>query len=99
MEESLRWIGRLTWLNRGDVGFCSEEIMAWHEPDNKPQYLFKLRLTKNLKRAVARLKEEDWQGCHNFGILHVGYQNCDSPANPLLSSERLLVSGSSSGAA
>ena len=30
---------------------------------------FKLRLTKNLKRAIARLKEEDWQGCHNFGIL------------------------------
>ena len=43
--------------------------MAWHEQDNKPHYLFKLRLTKNLKRAVARLKEEDWQGCHNFGSL------------------------------
>jgi hypothetical protein len=43
--------------------------MAWHEQDNKPHYLFKLRLTKNLKRVVARLKEEDWQGCHNFGIL------------------------------
>ena len=69
MEESVSWIGRLPWLNRGDVGFCSEQIMAWHEQDNKPHYLFKLRLTKNLKRAIARLKEEDWQGCHNFGIL------------------------------
>ena len=50
-------------------GFCSEQgVLAWHEQDNKPHYLFKLRLTKNLKRAIARLKEEDWQGCHNFGI-------------------------------
>jgi hypothetical protein len=28
MEESVSWIGRLPWLNRGDVGFCSEQIMA-----------------------------------------------------------------------
>ena len=54
MEECVSWIGRLPWLNRGDVGFCSEQIMAWHEQDNKPHYLFKLRLTKNLKRAIAQ---------------------------------------------
>ena len=40
--------------------------MAWHEQDNQPHYLFKLRLTKNLKRAVARLKEEELAGLSQF---------------------------------
>ena len=41
----------------------------WHEQSNKPHYLFMLRLANNLKRAVACLKEDDCQGCHNFAIL------------------------------
>jgi hypothetical protein len=70
MEEASRWIGRLPWLNRGDVGFCSEQTMAWHEQvPNRPKYLFKLRLTKNLKRAIARLSEDDWEGCPSTGLL------------------------------
>ena len=38
---------RLT-LNRGDIGFGQEKIMAWHEVEGekRPQYLFKLKLTK-----------------------------------------------------
>ena len=34
---------RLT-LNRGDIGFGQEKIMAWHEVvgEKHPQYLFKL---------------------------------------------------------
>lgn len=70
MEEASGWIGRLPWLNRGDVGFCSEQTMAWHEQvPNRPKYLFKLRLTKNLKRAIARLSEDDWEGCPSTGLL------------------------------
>jgi hypothetical protein len=69
MEEAERWIGKLPWLNRGDVGFCSEQTMAWHEKAGRPEYLFKLRLTKNLKRAMARLDEKDWEGCSSKGLL------------------------------
>ena len=43
--------------------------MAWHEQPGRPEYLFKLRLTKNLKRAIARLDVSDWQGCPNPGLL------------------------------
>ena len=48
---------RLT-LNRGDIGFGQEKIMAWHETEGekRPQYLFKLKLTKNVKRALAQIK-------------------------------------------
>ena len=47
---------RLT-LNRGDIGFGQEKIMAWHEVELKrPQYLFKLKLTKNVKRAIAQIE-------------------------------------------
>ena len=93
MEESASWIGRLPWPNRGDVGFCSEQIMAWHEQDNKPHYLFKLRLTKNLKRAIARLKEEDWQGCHNFGILQTAELKLQLSGSPTQSRGRTTSDG------
>jgi hypothetical protein len=46
--------GRLK-LNRGDIGFAKEKIMAWHEEAGKarPHFLFKLRLSKNVKRVLA----------------------------------------------
>lgn len=69
MEQALRWIKRMPWLNRGDVGFCSEELIAWHEQPGRPHCLFKMRLTKNLKRAIARVKDEDWEGCPTPGVL------------------------------
>ncbi len=69
MEEAQRWMGRSPWLSRGDMGFCSEELIAWHEQVGRPDCLFKLRLTKNLKRAIARVREEQWQGCQLPGVL------------------------------
>lgn len=69
MEQAQRWTGRTPWLNRGDVGFCSEQLMRWHEQPDHPEYLFKLRLTKNLKRAIAKVGEEQWKGCPSAGVL------------------------------
>ena len=69
MEEASGWIGRTPWLNRGDVGFCSEGLIRWHEEEGRPHCLFKLRLTKNLKRAISRIKDEDWEGCPTPGVL------------------------------
>ena len=42
--------GRLK-LNRGDIGFAQEKIMAWHEMPRvaRPRYLFKLKLTTNVR--------------------------------------------------
>jgi hypothetical protein len=48
-------------LIRGDVGFGNEPVMREAERRRQP-YLFKLRLTKNVKRAVERaMREQDWQ--------------------------------------
>jgi hypothetical protein len=49
------------WLIRGDVGFGNEPVMREAERRRQP-YLFKLRLTRNVKRAVERaMGEQDWQ--------------------------------------
>ena len=48
-------------LIRGDIGFGNEPVMREAERRRQP-YLFKLRLTKNVKRAVERaMTEKDWQ--------------------------------------
>jgi hypothetical protein len=46
---------------RGDAGFGNEPVM--HEAEQRHQpYLFKLRLTKGVKRAIERaMGEQDWQ--------------------------------------
>ena len=45
------------WLIRGDVGFGNEPVM--HEAEQRHQpYLFKLRLTKGVKRAIERAMDE-----------------------------------------
>jgi hypothetical protein len=53
------------WLIRGDAGFGNEPVMR--EAEQRGQnYLFKLRLTKNVKRAIERaMREQDWRdaGC------------------------------------
>ena len=51
-------------LNRGDIGFAQEKILAWHEvPERaRPRYLFKLRLTANVRRAIARIPWPQWDG-------------------------------------
>jgi Transposase DDE domain group 1 len=49
------------WLIRGDVSFGNEGVMREAEQRQQP-YLFKLRLTKGVKRAIERaMGEGDWQ--------------------------------------
>ena len=57
-------------LNRRDIGFAQEKIMAWHEEAEvaRPRYLFKLRLTKNVKRALARIPWPMWEGQPTVGM-------------------------------
>jgi hypothetical protein len=53
--------GLRPWLIRGHVGFGNEPVMREAERRHQP-YLFKLRLTKGVKRAVERaMGEQDWQ--------------------------------------
>jgi hypothetical protein len=52
-------------LLRGDAGFGNEPVMREAEQRGQP-YLFKLRLTKNVKRAIERaMRGQGWQdaGC------------------------------------
>ncbi|MBK9992385.1 MAG: transposase [Verrucomicrobia bacterium] len=47
-------------LNRGDIGFAQDKIMAWHEQGcARPRYLFKPKLTANVRRAIAKVA---WPG-------------------------------------
>lgn len=74
MEECLEWLGpnHRPWLNRGDIGFGGEAMLAWHEAsETRPHYLFKLRMTTRLKRAMAGIAEESWQGESGHGVLQV----------------------------
>jgi hypothetical protein len=49
------------WLIRGDANFGNEPVMREAEQRRQP-YLFKLRLTKGVKRAIERaMGEQDWQ--------------------------------------
>lgn len=59
-----RTVQERLWLNRGDAGFGQESIMAWHEVSGqpRPKYLFKLRLTKNMRRAIAKVPWPLWEG-------------------------------------
>lgn len=78
MEECQQWLGaeRRVWLNRGDLGFAQEKIMAWHEARaERPYYLFKLKLTANVRRAIAALPESAWQGPASQGVLQVAELN------------------------
>lgn len=60
-------------LNRGDIGFGQEAIMAWHEQTEgkRPSYLFKLKLTSNVKKAISRIRWDDWQGKSNEGLVQL----------------------------
>ena len=40
-----------------------ERVCAWQEAQaSRPHYLFRLKLTANVKRAIAAVPETDWQG-------------------------------------
>ena len=73
MEEAQRWLGgRPAWLNRGDLGLGHEGIVAWHEAQaERPRYLFKLKLTANVRRALHALPETAWQGPAEAGVWQV----------------------------
>ena len=59
-------------LNRGDIGFGQEPILAWHEKEQgRPRYLFKLKFTKGLLRAINQIQEEQWKGSVHHGVLQV----------------------------
>jgi hypothetical protein len=60
-------------LNRGDIGFGQEAIMAWHEQGKgkRPSFLFKLKLTANVKKAIAAVRWDDWQGKSNEGLVQL----------------------------
>ena len=68
----LERIGRDRWpkMLRADKGFCSDALMRKCETEGLP-YLMRLRLTKNVKRAIERLAgRRDWtdagQGWHGI---------------------------------
>jgi hypothetical protein len=75
MEECLEWLGpfgRRLWLNRGDIGFSNDRIMLWHEEkEERPNYLFKLKITRNIRRALAGIGEDEWTGKSSGGLLQV----------------------------
>ncbi len=57
------------WRNRGDGGFGQEAIGAWHEGESQkhPPYLFKRKLTNNVRRAIARGPRPLWEGAPDGG--------------------------------
>jgi hypothetical protein len=61
------------WLNRGDVGFVQEAIMAWHEQagEPRPKYLFQLKLTSNVRRAIAKVPWPLWEGAPTLGCQQI----------------------------
>ena len=69
-------------INRGDIGLGQEAICAWHEVEDgrlRPRYLFKLKLTRGVRRAIAALPEQAWQGTGTQGTLRVA----ELPALPV----------------
>ena len=60
-------------LNRGDIGFGQEPIMAWHEQGKgkRPSFLFKLKLTSN----VTNLTPEEADA---FQIVQLYRQRADA---------------------
>jgi hypothetical protein len=56
-------------LNRGDLSLGHEAVMAWHEAaPARPRYLFKLKLTSNVRRALHALPESACQGPGAAGV-------------------------------
>lgn len=50
--------------------------MVWHEARaERPYYLFKLKLTANVRRAIAALPESAWEGPASQGVLQVAELN------------------------
>jgi len=73
MTDAERWLGeRQVSLNRGDIGFGHDAIMAWHEAaPNRPKFLFKLKLTSRVRSALHQVQESDWQGPAMLGACQI----------------------------
>jgi hypothetical protein len=73
MADAQRWLGaRKVWLNRGDIGFGNDSLMRWHEEAlGRPHYLFKLKLTSNVRKALHEVPAADWQGPEELGTWQV----------------------------
>ena len=73
MNDAERWLGdRKVALNRGDLGFGHDAVMAWHEEvPGRPKFLFKLKLTALVRTALHRIQETDWQGPAMLGACQV----------------------------
>jgi hypothetical protein len=73
MEDAQRWLGeRKVWLNRGDIGLGHDAIMRWHEQGvDRPHFLFKLKLTRLVRAAIARVPDAQWQGPGVLGAWQV----------------------------
>jgi len=64
--------GKLPWLNRADIGFCSEEFLKWHEASaSRPHYLFKLRKTRRVKEAISKVSDDKWLGPASINALQL----------------------------
>ena len=80
---------RKIWLNRGDLGLGHEAIMAEHErQEDGPRYLFKLKLTRNVRRALAMVRDDAWQGPAQAGVWQVAEARVRLPS---WSDERRVV--------
>ncbi len=63
---------KVPWLNRADIGFCSEEFLRWHEKEStRPHYLFKLRKTKRVQNAIHQVAENQWLGAASINALQL----------------------------
>jgi hypothetical protein len=73
MEDAQRWLGdRKVALNRGDIGLGNEAVMSWHEQGaDRPKFLFKLKLTANIRKALSEVSEEKWEGPSTMGAWQV----------------------------
>lgn len=60
------------YLNRADIAFAQEDILAWHEAaSERPHYLFKLRKTARVQEALRGIREDEWQGESGFDVIQV----------------------------
>jgi len=65
---------RRPFINRADIGFCSEQFLRWHETKDSPRrpyYLLKLRKTSRVNEALRKVSESQWLGAASLGALQV----------------------------
>ncbi|MBX7122489.1 MAG: transposase [Opitutaceae bacterium] len=94
MEDARRWLSdqQRVWLNRGDLGLGHDAVMRWHEQERDgPYYLFKLKLTSNVRTALHQVPESHWQGPANMGPGRWPMAPCNCTAGSRLTESSLLA--------